>query len=214
MKTKILVGILVIGIILTGYFIFKLQGELGEETGGMPVLDAIPVFYSNLTIDSEERALTTLKQNFNEIVENTKEELIKYGKPQEVEIIKEMTFFIDYATIERREWKNDQYWLGPNKSAYVLTTQAVSQFEKWDKRDMKIFVERVKCKGLRPEQGVAVPISVETYEDLKKYFNENCPEGAETYWEETNLKLKYLVDGNGVVYWAGQYLKTKSWLGY
>lgn len=213
MKTKILIGVLAVAILLTMYFILGKPSQI-EESGGFPILSAIPVFYSNSTITSESEILVIFNQYFNEITENTKEELSKYGKSHEVELIQEMNFFNEFTSVEMRSWKNDQYWLGPDESAYVFTVPATSKYEKWEKRDEGIFVERVKCKGLQPGQTISLPIEITTYEDVKSYLSENCPEGTEIYWEATKLKIKYLMDDNGVVYWAGQYLRTKPWLGY
>lgn len=216
MKTKILIGALTVSILLTLYFMLGKPPQTGDggDGGGFPVLSAIPVLHSDSTITSESEALVIFNQYFNEITENTKEELSKYGKSDEAEIIQEMNFFDEFTTVEKRSWENDQYWLGLDKSAYVFTVPATSKYENWEKRDEEIFVERVKCKGFQPGQGISIPTELTTYEDIKSYLNENCPEGTEIYWETTELKIKYLMDGNGVVYWAGHYLRTKPWLGY
>jgi hypothetical protein len=216
MKWKILIGILSFGLVLAGFlFLSKVNNPAGDGNNeSMPVLTALPIFYSNSTVNSEEEALAIFNQHFATTKESTIEKLSQSQKSQDAEIIDNMILFTDYATVERREWKNDQYWLGPDKSAYVIVTPAASKYENWSKKEGKIFVERVSYKGEAPQNTTLLPTNITTYEDMKKYLNENYPGGIDTYWTETKLWIKYLVDDNGTIYWAGQYLKTKPWLDY
>jgi hypothetical protein len=185
------------------------SGETGES---MPVLTALPIFYSNSTVNSNEEALAIFNQHFDATKESTIEKLSQYGKSPEAEIINEMVLFSDCATVERREWKNDQYWLGPDKSAYVIVIPAASKYETWSKNEGKVLVERVSYKGEAPQNITLLPTNVTTYENMKNYLNETYPGEIETYWTETKLWIKYLIDDNGTIYWAGEYLKTQPWL--
>ncbi len=99
------------------------------KTGGTPILDALPVFYSNSTVKSMEEALAIFKQNLVTTEESTAEKLSQYGKPNDANIVDEIILFAQHATAERREWRNDQYWLLPIRTAYVLCVSAVSKHE-------------------------------------------------------------------------------------
>jgi hypothetical protein len=216
MKWKILIGILAFGLVLAGFFVFSKpeNSSKPENPGGdesMPVSTALPIFYSSSTVNSEEEALALFNQHIEITKENTIEKLSQSQQSQDAEIIDDMVLFSDCATVEMREWKNDQYWLGPDKSAYVIVIPAASKYENWSKKEGKIFVERTKCEG---ENTTLLPTNMTTYEDLKEYLNEKYPGATETYWTETKLWIKYLVDDNGTVYWAGQYLRSKPWLDY
>lgn len=197
------------GVLAYQYWWIKIPYITPPLIQDMPIKAAISVIDFNLSIDSEEKALVIFNQNFDKIVKNTKKELIKFENLREAKIIEEMIFFSDHTTVEKREWKNDAYWLptDSDKLAYVLIVPAVSKYEKWEEKEGKILIEKTECKGLSSGQTIALPVDVTDYEDVKKYLNEHCPEGANTYTAETELKIKYIIDDNGVVYWAGQYLK-------
>jgi hypothetical protein len=227
-KISIAIGILSLGLILGGFLLLnKPSNQLlnntggdnsGEEntggTEGMPILDALPIFYSNSTIDSMEKALALFNIHFDAMKENTVNTLTQSGKPHDAETINEMVLFALHATVERREWSNDQYWLlPPNKSAYVLVIPAVSKHENWVENESKILVERITNKE-GATQTITLPSNATSFEDVKEYLSANSPSGVETYWTETKLWIKYLVDDNGIIYWAGEYLKTKPWLDY
>ncbi|MEM7821309.1 MAG: hypothetical protein QXX38_00615 [Candidatus Aenigmatarchaeota archaeon] len=214
MRTKILIlGLVVIfsAILLTSYFMLpKPSGR-----GGYLVLSAIPVFYSNSTITSESEALMVFNRYFNEIIQKTKEELLKHRELSEAEAIQEMNFFEDFVSVEKRGWNGDKYWLGPNKSAYVFVVPATSKYEKWEKRQEGVFVERIKCKGLGPGQIISFPVEIiqeMNYEKIKNYLDKYCPQGTEIYWKKTESEIKYLIDNDGTVYWAGQNLIIKPLL--
>lgn len=181
------------------------------ETGGMPILDALPVFYSNSTVKSMEEALAIFKQNLVTTEESTAEKLAQCGKPNDANIVDEIILFAQHATAERREWRNDQYWLLPNRTAYVLVVPAVSKHENWVENESKILVERIN----HPEgtvQSITLPTNAASFEDVKEYMNEKYPEAIDTCWTETKLWIKYLIDEDGTIYWAGQYLRSKPWL--
>ncbi len=201
-------------LIIVGVLLFYFTLTKPQEHEEFPILTAIPVFHSNLTITSEDEALEVFIQYLNNIMENTRRQLDKYGKPHEAEVIQEMNFFVEFISKEERGWENDQYWLGPNKTAYVLVMPATSKYEKWEKREEGIFVERVRCKDLPPGLTIAIPANISTYEDVKDYLSTSCPSGIEVYWTKTELYIKYLMDKNGTIYWAGQFLRTKPWLSY
>lgn len=215
-KWKILIAVLALGLALTGFFVLskpenssKPENPVGDEN--MPVSTALPIFYSGSTVNSEEEALAVFNQHVETTKESTMEKLSQSQKSQDAEIIGDMIFFNDYATVERRDWRNDQYWLGPAKSAYVVVTPAASKYENWSEKEGKILVERTRLQG---ENITLLPTNITTYEEMKKYLNQNYPGKTETYWTETKLWIKYLVDDNGTIYWAGQYLVSKPWLDY
>jgi hypothetical protein len=210
MKLKILIGVLAFGLVLAGFLVLSKPKNPGEDKG-MPISTALQIFHSGITVNSEEEALAIFNQHIEITKESTIEKLSQSQQSQDAETIDDMILFNDCATVERREWKNDQYWLGPDKSAYVIIIPAASKYENWSKKEGKIFVERI---GYKDENTTLIPTNITTYEDLKEYLNEKYPGTIETYWTETKLWIKYLVDDNGTIYWAGQYLKTKPWLDY
>jgi hypothetical protein len=87
----------------------------------------------------------------------------------------------------------------------------VSKDDVWIEKDGKIFVERIKIEGLQPEQSISLPIEIKTYEDAKKYLNEKYPDKTYIYYTETKSWIKYIIDENGTVYWAGMHL-DKNWI--
>lgn len=183
----------------------------GEENTGMPIMDALPVFYSNSVVNSMEEAAAVLKQNFGAIEADISAELLQYGKTNDANIIRDMILFNEHVTVERRAWRNDQYWLYPNRTVYVLVIPAVSKLENWVENESKIIVERVNLTE-GTVQGAIIPVNATSFEDLKNNLNEKYPGRTETFWTETRLWIKYLVDDNGTVYWAGQYLLSMPWL--
>jgi len=189
-------------------------GNDNESNTGMQILDALPIYYSNSSINTNEEALEILQTYFSAIKTNTIDVLNQSGKSQYSETIKEMIFFSYYATVEKREWNNDQYWLLPNKTTYVITIPAVSTHENWVENDSsKIIVERINNSESIIQ--VDIPASnTESFEATKEYLEANSSNEVETFWTETNLWIKYLADENGTIYWAGQYLKSKPWLNY
>jgi hypothetical protein len=215
MKWKILIGILAFGLVLAGFlFSSKVNNPAGDGSDkSMPVLTALPIFYSNSTINSEEEALAIFNQHFDITKQSTIEKLSQHEKLQDAEIIDDMILFTDYATVEWRVWRNDQYWLGPDESAYVIVIPAVSTHENWVENESKILVERITNKE-GTTQTITLPSNATSFEDVKEYLSANSPSRVETYWTETKLWIKYLVDDNGIIYWAGEYLKTKPWLDY
>jgi hypothetical protein len=108
----------------------------------MPILEAIPIFQSNSTVNSIQGASALLKQNLNAIEESATGKLVQYGKSNEANLIGDMIFFSEQVTPERRAWRNDQYWLFPNRTVYVLAVPAVSKLENWAENESKILVER------------------------------------------------------------------------
>jgi hypothetical protein len=211
MKTgiKILIGILVGIIILAGFLVSRPKEKIEKE--GMHVLPAIPVFYSNSGITSEQQASTLFNQNFDEIINDTKAAEIP-GPFEPRKTIEEAILFPKFISIEKRGWSNDAYWLPYGYgSAYVVVIPMVSKDDIWIEKDGKIFVERIKVKGLQPAESVAFPIEIKTYEEAKKYLFENYPGATSTSYIETKSYIKYLIDENGTVYWAGMYL-DKSWV--
>jgi hypothetical protein len=182
-----------------------------EGSDGMLISEAQPIYHSNTSIKSIEDAQTLLKQNSNIIQQKTPQELQQSGKQNEANTIDATIFFNNYATAENRTRRNDQYWLLPPRPAYVLVIPAVSKLENWVEKDGKILVERINTTEGNAA-GFVLPTSATTFEDVKKYLNETYPGLTSTFWTETKLWIKYLVDGNGTIYWAGQYLTSKPWI--
>jgi hypothetical protein len=207
-EVKFLIGTLFGVIILVGFLTLRPKGKIEEE---MHVLPAVPIFYSNSKIISEKEALTTFSQNFDEIIEDTKAAEIP-GPFEPRKTIEGAILFQNFISIEKRGWSKDVYWLPyGNELAYVVIIPMVSKDDTWIEKDGKIFVERIKIKGIQPTQSIALPVEIKTYEDAKKYLNEKYPGAISTSYIETKSYIKYIIDENGTVYWAGMHL-DKSWI--
>jgi len=214
MRYRMLMGVILLGIVVSGFLMLNKMKEKEEEDESMHIISAIPIYSFNVDIKTEEDALKFFNQFFDEILNKTQNESSILQLEHGVESLENFIFFKDYAVAERRGWENDKYWLGPDASAYVIVVPAVSKFENSTEKDGQILVERCTLKNLKLGQNISIPVNISSYEDVKKYLNETYPGEVEIYWEKSELWMKYLIGEDRQIYWAGCYLRTKPWLGY
>jgi hypothetical protein len=175
MRYRMLMGVILLGIVISGFLMLNKMNEKEEEEVSMHIISAIPIYSFNVDMNTEEDALKFFNQFFDEILNKTQNESRIFQLEHGVESLENFIFFKDYAVAERRGWESDKYWIGPGASACVIVVPAVSKFENYTEKDGQIVVERCALKNLKPAENIAFPTNISTYEDVKRYLNETYP---------------------------------------
>ncbi len=214
-KKWLLVGLVLI--VLVSGCIQKETNTNETITGGMPVKGAVPIFYSNITINSDSKAQEVFNENFEEIVNNVKinlendEYFIRHYSGLRLICIENSILLSNHTKFERRKFEYfSTHWIGFeefDKEQYTFIVPIAPKDRKWKYENEKVLVEDIRCKGMPSGQQMMLPIEMinATYDELKEYLSIHCKEGIIETWEPLSYSLRFIMDSNGTVYMAGSY---------
>ena len=212
-KFYLILGIIaVIGIILVSGCI---QEKEEQPPGGMYVKTAVPIFYSNITIDSDSKAQQVFNENFEKIIDNIKinleenEYFIRHYPDLKLTCIKNNILLSNYTKFEKRKFEYfSSHWIGDfEEEKYTFVVPIAPKDREWKYENEKVLIKKVKCRGMPPEQQMTLPAEMinATYDELKKYLSIHCKEGIIETWEPLGYSLRFIMDSNGTIYMAGSY---------
>lgn len=215
MKQKIFfLGLVILGVILISGCIQEKTGT--GRTGGPPLKGAIPIFYSNVTIDSDSKAQQVFNENFDVVIDATKQTLkstacdiysnasVCYNMSKvfsgiKIPCIENNEILSDKIKFERRAYQKDgkrfgSFWYrNPDKEQYTFKVYVINQGEQWKEENEEIYTSTTTCK----DPSEAGTTNMETGESY-------CASGIVHSWKLSH-NLKYIMDSKGTIYLAGGY---------
>lgn len=214
-KNFALIGIMAV-IILAVAIVLYVQQPKGTDTGGMYVKNAIPIYETNQNIDSDSKAQEVFNENFDLIIDATKQTLkstacdifpnasVCYNMSEvffgiKIPCIENNKILFDKIKFERRAYqKGDKpfgsFWHGYfDKEQYTFKVYIIEQGEEWKEENGEIYTSTTTCK----DPAEAGSINVETGELY-------CASGITQSWK-LSYNLKFIMDSKGTVYLAGEY---------
>jgi hypothetical protein len=154
------------------------------------------VFESDVDISSTNDAVSLFEQNKQPILAETINFVYNSDSVDQKRMIDSEQKLFQYLQVEYRKWDGDYYWI-PSKDTdakyYVLEIPLVSEENNWIYESEIVFVIKEDCKDPLEE----ISTNVGTGDRF-------CSSGFTESKSETH-KLRYIVNNNGKVYYAGVY---------
>ena len=215
MKQKYL---LILGIVVV-LSIILISGCIQEKTeqppSGMYVKTAVPIFYSNITVDSDSKAQQIFDENFEEIIEVVETKLekddyfIRHYSGLKLTCIENNILLSTYPKFEKRKFEYfSTHWVGDfEEEKYTFVVPIAPKDKEWKYENEKVLIKDVKCEGMPSGQSMMIPIEMAnaSYDELKEYLSNNCEKGIVETWIALGYNLRFIMDSNGTIYMAGSY---------
>jgi hypothetical protein len=157
---------------------------------------AVDVFTSKMVVNHEGDARNVLSAFHEEIFSGTlnllrSREDLGGREGYLADILEGKGWLFGYAGVERREWRSDQYWVGPTSNElFVVVVPLVAKNAIWMVQGDDVMIVARKCQN---------PSEAGTTDQNGNIY---CVSGVVETWKQAGW-IKFLIDTQGVVYYGG-----------